>query len=98
MHMQCDPEQPGFSCAERRRVVAGKLDDPLAGKSRLNRLELFPRRGLSRYHRIRPDGEAIEPLFVELFLDFYRAAPAEIVLYLDATDMMIPGSPHYAPP
>jgi len=27
-------------------VLVGKLDEPLAGKSTLNRLELFPRRGL----------------------------------------------------
>ena len=72
-------------------VLAGKLDEPLAGKSTLNRLELFPRRGLSRYHRIRPDGAAIERLFVELFLDSYRSAPAEIVLDLDATDVPLHG-------
>ena len=72
-------------------VLAGKLDEPLAGKSTLNRLELFPRRGRSRYHRIRPDGEAIERLLVELFLDSYRAAPAEIVLDLDATDVPLHG-------
>jgi Transposase DDE domain group 1 len=73
-------------------VLAGKLDEPLAGKSTLNRLELFPRRGLSRYHRIRPDGAAIERLFVELFLDSYRVAPAEIVLDLDATDVPLHGA------
>ena len=72
-------------------VLAGKLEEPLAGKSTLNRLELFPRRGLSRYHRIRPDSEAIERLFVELFLDSYRSAPAEIVLDLDATDVPLHG-------
>jgi hypothetical protein len=72
-------------------VLAGKLDEPLAGKSTLNRLELYPRGGLSRYHRIRPDSEAIERLFVELFLDSYRSAPAEIVLDLDATDVPLHG-------
>jgi hypothetical protein len=72
-------------------VLAGKLDEPLAGKSTLNRLELFPRRGLSRYHRIRPDGEAIERLFVKLFFDSYRSVPAEIVLDLDATDVPLHG-------
>jgi hypothetical protein len=72
-------------------VLAGKLAAPLAGKSTLNRLELFPRRGLSRYHRIRPDREAIERLFVELFLDSYRSVPAEIVLDLDATDVPLHG-------
>jgi hypothetical protein len=63
----------------------------LAGKSTLNRLESYPARGASRYHKIRPDGEAIERLFVELFLDAYREAPAEIVLDLDATDVPLHG-------
>jgi len=63
----------------------------LAGKSTLNRLERYPTRGASRYHKIRPDGEAIERLFVDLFLDAHRAAPAEIVLDLDATDVPLHG-------
>lgn len=58
----------------------------LAGKSTLNRLELHPLEGVSRYHKIRPDAAAIERLFVELFLDSQASAPAQIVLDLDATD------------
>ncbi|MGB6603584.1 MAG: IS1380 family transposase [Steroidobacteraceae bacterium] len=58
----------------------------LAGKSTLNRLELHAREGVDQYHRIRPRSEAIESLFVELFLEAYREAPDEIVLDLDATD------------
>lgn len=58
----------------------------LAGKSTLNRLELHPVTSVSRYHKIRPDGPAIERLWVELFLDAHRAAPSEIILDLDATD------------
>jgi hypothetical protein len=58
----------------------------LAGKSTLNRLELHESAGSSRYHKIRPDGPAIERLWVELFLDAHRAAPKEIILDLDATD------------
>ncbi|MGH8633955.1 MAG: IS1380 family transposase [Burkholderiales bacterium] len=58
----------------------------LAGKSTLNRLELHPLESVSRYHKIRPDGEAIERLFVELFVQAHRVAPSEIVLDLDATD------------
>ena len=58
----------------------------LAGKSTLNRLELHAREGVDRYHKIRPDAEAIEGLFVDLFLDAHRTAPSEIVLDLDATD------------
>jgi hypothetical protein len=58
----------------------------LAGKSTLNRLELHTREGVDRYHKIRPKSEAIEELFVELFLDAHEKAPDEIVLDLDATD------------
>ncbi|MGH8769338.1 MAG: IS1380 family transposase [Burkholderiales bacterium] len=58
----------------------------LAGKSTLNRLELHPLDQSSRYHKIRPDAAAIEGLFVDLFLDAHRRAPAEIILDLDATD------------
>lgn len=72
-------------------MLVGKFEEPLAGKSTLNRLEQFPRRGRSCYHRIQPDAEAIERLFVELFLDSYRSAPAEIVLDLDATDVPLQG-------
>jgi len=58
----------------------------LAGKSTLNRLELHERSGSSRYHKIRPQGEAIERLWVDVFLDAHREAPSEIILDLDATD------------
>ncbi|HWW19195.1 MAG TPA: IS1380 family transposase [Steroidobacteraceae bacterium] len=58
----------------------------LAGKSTLNRLELYAREGVDPYHKIRPRGEAIERLFVELFLEAHRQRPDEIVLDLDATD------------
>jgi len=58
----------------------------LAGKSTLNRLELHESQGSSRYHKIRPEAEAIERLWVDLFLDAHREAPSEITLDLDATD------------
>jgi hypothetical protein len=58
----------------------------LAGKSTLNRLELHEVEGNSRYHKIRPEAEAIERLWVDLFLDAHREAPSEIILDLDATD------------
>jgi hypothetical protein len=58
----------------------------LAGKSTLNRLELHARDGVNHYHKIRPRGEAIERLFVELFVEAHPEAPDEIVLDLDATD------------
>ena len=72
--------------SSRRRGCAA-----LAGKSTLNRLELHPSQGVSRHHKVRPEGAAIEGLFVELFLDADRRAPREIVLDLDATDAPLHG-------
>src|SRR3972149_8862540 len=46
---------------------------PLAGKSTLNRLERSPHNG--RYHKIAHRTEAIEALFVELFLGAPARAP-----------------------
>lgn len=63
----------------------------LAGKSTLSRLEFYPTNEASRYHKICPDGEAIERLFVALFLEAHRDAPTEIVLDLDATDVPLHG-------
>jgi Transposase DDE domain group 1 len=77
----------GKLTAQRERCAA------LAGKSTLNRLELHPAGGVDRYHKIVPQGEAIERLWVELFLDAHREAPAEIVLDLDATDDPLHGHP-----
>ena len=73
-------------------AVVGKLTArrdacaALAGKSTLNRLERFDKRGVSRYHKIRPDEAAIEALLVDLFVESHAPAPDEIVLDLDATD------------
>jgi len=71
----------GKLSAKRHRRCAA-----LAGKSTLNRLELHPLEGVSRYHKIRPEAAAIERLFVELFLEAHAVAPEQIVLDLDATD------------
>ena len=61
---------------------------PLAGKSTLNRLELTPldANADSRYHKIVADPQAIERLFVDLFLQAHRTPPTEIILDLDATE------------
>ena len=78
-------------------VLAGKLEAgrrncaPLAGKSTLNRLEHAPAGEPGRYHRIGHDGEVIEALFVDLFLDAHRSAPRQIILDLDATDVPLHG-------
>jgi hypothetical protein len=58
----------------------------LAGKSTLNRLELHEREGSSRYRKIRPQADAIEGVWVDLFLDAHGEAPSQIILDLDATD------------
>jgi hypothetical protein len=77
-------------------VLAGKLEAhragcaPLAGKSTLNRLE----RGHpepTRYARIAANANAIETLFVDMFLDAHAKAPAQITLDLDATDDRLHG-------
>ena len=78
-------------------VLAGKLAAqrsdcaPLAGKSTLNRLELS-RPIATRYHKVSHDAAAIEMLFVEVFLDAHRRAPAQIILDLDATDDPLHGN------
>jgi hypothetical protein len=60
----------------------------LAGKSTLNRLELTPpdATAASRYQKIVARPEAIERLFVDLFLQAHQQPPTQIVLDLDATD------------
>jgi hypothetical protein len=60
----------------------------LAGKSTLNRLELTPAKveEKERYKKIALDEAALDRLLVQVFLEAYAEAPAEIVLDLDATD------------
>jgi hypothetical protein len=73
-------------------AALGKLEsqrsdcEALAGKSTLNRLELYPKAGVTRYQKIRPDTLAIERLLVDLFIEAHAEAPEQIVLDLDATD------------
>ena len=63
----------------------------LAGKSTLNRLEHAPSGWPTRYHRIGHDADALEALFVDLYLEAHDTAPERIVLDLDATDDPIHG-------
>ena len=72
-------------------VLSGKrdLDEPLAGKSTLNRLELTGRS--ARYHKISYSTEALDRLLGELFLESHSNAPEQIVLDLDATDIPLYG-------
>ena len=69
------------------------MDEPLAGKSTLNRLELTPAGAPQneRYHKITYSAEALDALLVEIFLEAHRQAPAQIVLDLDATDTPLHG-------
>jgi hypothetical protein len=72
-------------------VLAGrrKLEEPLAGKSTLNRLELPG--GSKRYHKIDYAPEKIDALLSDLFIESHSEAPDEIVLDLDATDIPLYG-------
>jgi hypothetical protein len=72
-------------------VLSGKreLDEPLAGKSTLNRLELVGRSG--RYHKIGYSPEAIDRLLCDLYIESHGSMPDQIVLDLDATDIPLYG-------
>jgi hypothetical protein len=72
-------------------VLSGKrkLEEPLAGKSTLNRLELVGRTG--RYHKISYSAEAIDRLLADLYIESQAAPPTQIVLDLDATDIPLYG-------
>src|SRR5665213_1213920 len=66
-----------------------KLDEPLAGKSTLNRLELTGRS--LRYHKISYSSEALDRLLADLFIESHATPPSQIVLDLDATDIPLYG-------
>ena len=76
--------------ARRRARDVGKA---LAGKSTLNRLELTATTvgATERYKKITVDHDAIDRVFVDLFVQAHPTAPAEIVLDLDATDDPVHG-------
>jgi Transposase DDE domain group 1 len=74
-------------------VLSGKSrvgEEPLAGKSTLNRLELGGETP-SRYKKIRYRQEALEELLIQVFLEAHGAAPPQIVLDLDTTDLPLEG-------
>jgi hypothetical protein len=72
-------------------VLSGKrdLDEPLAGKSTLNRLELTGRS--KRYHKISYSTESMDRLLTDIYLESHSAMPDQIVLDLDATDIPLYG-------
>jgi hypothetical protein len=72
--LRFDPALAGVS----GKLSAARKDGaPLAGKSTLNRLEQAPTGDSDRHHKIRHDGEAIESLFGDLFLEAHAAPPEE---------------------
>jgi len=79
-------------------VLAGKLKpvlrpdcEPVAGKSTLNRLEHTPKRNGAKYHKIDCNGDEVDALLVDVFLEQRKRAPGQIVLDLDATDIPLHG-------
>ena len=85
--MLCEKQDPTGSdrCMNRDKGKAS------AGKSTLNRLELGAVT-INRYKKIAPDIGAIDDLLVDLFIESYANAPAEIILDLDATDDPVHGN------
>jgi hypothetical protein len=71
-----------------KRVRERDRGHPLAGKSTLNRMELTPEdaTAAARYKKIVCDGDVVDRLLVDLFLDAHREPPKSIVLDADATD------------
>ena len=72
-------------------LLSGKreLDEPLAGKSTLNRLELTGRS--RRYHKISYSAESMDQLLTDVYLESHATPPAQIVPDLDATDIPLYG-------
>ena len=75
------------------KLLAGKADlnEPLAGKSTLNRMELGD--GLpNRYKKITFWREAIDELLIDVLLEAQVIPPEQIVLDIDTTDLAIHGA------
>jgi len=73
-------------------ILAGRedLNEPLAGKSTLNRMELGT--GINgRYKKITFWRDAMDELLVKVFIESYPTVPVEIVLDMDTTDLPLHG-------
>lgn len=73
-------------------ILAGReeLEQPLAGKSTLNRMELGA--GIpDRYKKITFWKDEIDELLVKVFIESHPEAPDEIVLDVDTTDLPLHG-------
>jgi hypothetical protein len=75
-------------------AAGGDPQRRLASHSTLSRLECTPAdaSAADRYHKIVYDGDAIERLWTELFLERFAQPPSRIVLDLDATDDLLHGT------
>src|SRR5258708_17673612 len=74
-------------------ILAGReeVDEPLAGKSTLNRMELGA--GVQdRYKKITFWKEGLDEVLVKVFIESYEKAPSEIVLDVDTTDLPLHGN------
>ncbi len=73
-------------------ILAGReeLEQPLAGKSTLNRMELGTG-AKDRYKKITFWKNWIDELFVKIFVESYQTAPDEIILDVDTTDLPLHG-------
>jgi len=73
-------------------ILAGReeLEQPLAGKSTLNRMELGAGE-TDRYKKITFWKDALDELLVKVFLESYSEAPEQIVLDIDTTDLPLHG-------
>ena len=67
-----------------------ELAEPLAGKSTLNRMELGSGQK-DRYKKITYWKESVDELLVKLFIESHRAAPEQIILDVDTTDLPLHG-------
>jgi hypothetical protein len=74
------------------KLMAGKeeLEEPLAGKSTLNRLELSTG-APDRYKKITYWKQSLDELLVDVFVEAHAAAPEHIVLDVDTTDVELHG-------
>jgi hypothetical protein len=90
MGVLCDKNDPSGMERGRKRDQ-GKA---VAGKSTLNRLELTPENAneKSRYKKIVAQGEQIEDLIVNAYIETETSAPQQVVLDVDATDDIIYGN------
>lgn len=80
-------EDPLLGVLSGKRLVS---QEPLAGKSTLNRLELGGEQP-SRYKKIHCREPAIDELLTQIFLEAHAAPPERVVLDLDTTDLELHG-------